>query len=235
MAGLAAQLPVQPACRRGLPRAHALVMTTFVSWLATAVGCLFLVPQLARLIRLGCTAGVSPSAAAIGVIQTTGWACYGLGTGAWAVVIPSAIAAPQYAAVVWLSTSRRGHQMRSLAHGCLALVAVVVASGLSVLSGAGPWAGLGAGLTLIIVAQYVPAVAAAFGPDGTSGLSVMTWLLIGGNGTIWAGYGAITAAPAVTAYGVVLVLAAASILTAISVGSLRRRQLSRQTVIGYSP
>lgn len=195
-------------------------MLFFMTGFATVVGCCFLIPQLVHLVRVGDASGVSPHAAAIGVVQTTSWALYGIGTGAWAVVVPSAIAIPQYVAVVLLATSA-AKRSSAIGQGVLAALAVLVAAGASALGGSGPWPGLGTALTMAVVWQYLPAVVEAYRPTGTRGLSCPTWFLIGGNGLSWAAYGVVTRATAVTCYGVVLVSAAAAVLSAIYVHAER--------------
>jgi uncharacterized protein with PQ loop repeat len=192
-----------------------LTVIVFMTGLATTVGCLFLIPQIVRLVRRRDVSGVSPSAAALGVVQTLSWATYGIGTGAWAVVISSAVAAPQYAAVFLFTTRRRSGRRRATGQAALSLSGVAAASAFTTWSGKGPWPGLGAALTVAVIWQYVPAVLAAFGPNGAAGLSVTTWLLIGGNGSVWTVYGVIIGAAAVIAYGLVLDVAAAAVLFAI--------------------
>ena len=93
----------------------------FMTLVATTVGCLFLIPQLVRLVRYRDVSGVSPSAAALGVVQTLSWATYGIGTGAWAVVISSVIAAPQYAAVFRVTTRGRPGAGRAAVQGVLSM------------------------------------------------------------------------------------------------------------------
>ena len=183
---------------------------------ATVVGCSFLVPQLVRLVRFRDPSGVSASAAAMGVIQTGSWVVYGLGTGAWAVAVPSSLALPQYVGVVLLTATTAGARWRALALVSFAGSIVVAVTVASAWWGPGPWAGLGVIVPVAVVWQYLPAVAGAFGANGTFGLSASTWLLIGTNGLVWAAYGAITHAWAVAAYGLVLISATAAVLSAIA-------------------
>ncbi len=191
-------------------------MLTLMTSVALVVGCSFLLPQLVRLVRFHDPSGVSTSAAALGVVQTGGWIVYGLGVGAWAVVVPSGLALPQYICVVLMTATTRSARWRALA--------LVAASGLTITAvtvgaarwGPGPWAGLGFVVTVAVVWQYLPAVVTAHGADGTFGLSIPTWLLTGMNGAVWAMYGATTQAWAVTAYGLVLISAATAVLVAIA-------------------
>lgn len=185
--------------------------------IATCVGCLLLAPQLWRLVRHRSTAGVSAPAAALGVVQTGSWIVYGTATHAWAVVIPSALAAPQYAVLAFLVS--RSDPVRGAASCGQALASALVvagAAGVSTMVGRGPWLGVGATLTVAVAWQYWPAVVAAFGPDGTRGISPTTWALIGFNGLVWTTYGMLAAATAVWAYGLVLVGAAAAVLVALT-------------------
>lgn len=187
-----------------------------MTWVATVVGCSFLVPQLVRLVRFRDPSGVSTSAAAMGVIQTGSWVVYGLGTGAGAVAVPASLALPQYVGVVLLSATTARARWRALALVSFAGSIVVTVTVASAWWGPGPWAGLGVIVTVAVLWQYLPAVTGAFGADGTFGLSASTWVLIGTNGLVWAGYGAITNAWAVAAYGLVLVSATAAVLSAIA-------------------
>ncbi len=182
---------------------------------ATVVGCSFLVPQLVRLVRFRDPSGVSTTAAAMGVVQTGSWVVYGIGTGAWAVVVPSSLALPQYVGVVLLTATTATARWRALALASFAGSIVTAVTMVSAWWGPGPWAGLGAIVTLAVVWQYLPAVASAFGADGTFGLSVSTWLLIGTNGLVWAAYGAVARTWAISAYGLVLIGATTAVLSAI--------------------
>ena len=198
---------------------------------ATIVGCSFLVPQIVRLVRFRDPSGVSTSAAALGVIQTASWVVYGLGTGAWAVVVPSSLALPQYVAVVLLTATTAAARWRAVALVSFAASIVFAVTVASAWWGPGPWTGLGVTVTAAVAWQYLPAVASAFGTDGTLGLSVSTWLLIGTNGLVWTAYGAITHAWAVSAYGLVLITATAAVLSAIT-RDRRRRRLGSDPVQG---
>lgn len=202
--------------RDAAPGAQSSDVQAFMTSVATVVGCSFLVPQLARLIRFRDPSGVSTAAAAMGVVQTGSWIVYGLGTGAWAVVVTSSLATPQYVCVVLMSATSAAARWRAVVLISFAGTTVAAVTIASARWGPGAWTGLGLVVTIAVVWQYLPAVASAFGTDGTAGLSISTWLLIGTNGVVWTAYGVITHAGAITAYGLVLVIATAAVLAAIA-------------------
>ena len=114
---------------------------------ATVMSGVFLVPQLRRLRTTFDGGGVSPAAAAVGLVSTLAWAAYGLGNTNLALVAPSLVGAVQYAVLLAFlrssGTRTASGAVAALAR-CLGLGAATAAS---VAAGHQPLSGLGAALT----------------------------------------------------------------------------------------
>lgn len=70
---------------------------------ATMATLFFLVPQIAKLVRTGDSAGVSTTWPAIGFISNIGWFVYFVHEALWASLVAPLGASTGYAVTLWLS------------------------------------------------------------------------------------------------------------------------------------
>jgi uncharacterized protein with PQ loop repeat len=194
---------------------------------ATLLTVCFLLPQLARLRRTRDALGVSATTAAVGLVTTLAWIAYGVGTAAWAVIVPSAIGALQY--VVLLALIRRSGRsiVASLGRGLVWSLTLVLAGVGAAAAGRSPLSGLGVALAASAVVQYAPAVLEAHRSAATTGIARATWLLVGANGITWALYGALVRDAPVAAHGLVLVAAATAVVVSTLDGALSHQRPGR--------
>jgi uncharacterized protein with PQ loop repeat len=140
-------------------------------------------PQILKLRRTNDTAGLATSWALLTAINNVAWFGYFAASRYWFALIPSSSAA-LLAGCLGIMLVRRGgmtHRTRATI-GTWAVVLGVAASVDRRL--------LGASLTGAFLIQVVPAVATAYGTRHPTGIAPGTWLLILGEVSCWAVFGA---------------------------------------------
>jgi len=180
------------------------VVLTALAVLASAVFVARLLPQPARLARLGVADGVSALAAMNAVIAATAWLAYGLVRALPAVWIVSLIA---LVPGLWTVALLRRVITRSDVLWTGLWVAVLIGAG------AGGW--LAAALGLGVVVTQGPQVVRAFRSHSVDGLAPATWWVSILDATTWGVYGLALGDPALMGYGVVLLTAAVLVLARI--------------------
>lgn len=178
-----------------------------LGWIGSVLLVARLTPQPLRLHRTGDCDGVSVQAHLVSLVSDLGWFGYGLATDLTPVWVGSA-------AAIALELWTLGY-----------LRSVVTVRQLAV---AGGWGGalilgwyragaLGLGLVLAIsvIVVYVPHVWVALRQKRLGGLAPATWWFALADAALWGGYGFAAGDVALVAYGLVLGVSAAVVLTAI--------------------
>jgi len=177
------------------------VVLTALAVLASAVFVARLLPQPARLARLGVADGVSALAAMNAVVAATAWLAYGLAESLPAVWIVSLVA---LVPGVWTVALLR----RLITRGDVVWTGLWVA----VLLGAGAGGLLAAALGLGVIVTQGPQVVRAFRSHSVDGLAPATWWVSILDATTWGVYGLALGDLALMGYGVVLLTAAVLVL-----------------------
>lgn len=180
-------------------------MQDLLALAATAFAIPQLLPQLRRVRRVG-TAGVSVQWAALTAVGNGAWLGYFAATGLRGAFLPVTCSGLLAAAIVW-SMARRGAAWRAgllLAAGWAALLAAVAAVG-----GVG---GLGIALATAFTVQVAPSLREAWRAEDRSGISIGTWLLVGGEVLCWGAIGVLASRPPLMALGLTGSLAAGAML-----------------------
>lgn len=200
---------------------HAAELAAFA---ATGLALVTIVPQLRRLVRHGDTAGVSLSAAALGVVNEVFWVGYFVARSLWSAMPESMISALAGLLLIVVLV-RRGVVLRTGvfagAGWAVALAAVGVVGGHRV---------LGAVLVASFAVQLVPAVWTVYRTVPT-GVASATWVLFGIESCLWAFYGGTHRDPPTTSIGVIGALASGTIL----LRTLRLRGRTRALGGGVGP
>lgn len=177
-----------------------------VSVVATVVTFVHILPQIARLLRVRRTEGMSPAWAAIGTTINIGWIAYVVAEELW-VAIPAVIAGSASYGIVLYLLHYNGARVRpgilfgtAIAGAC---VVVQLVAGWTVL---GTVLGLSNGLYL------GPSVVAAWRSHTPVGVSPLSWALVALEGILWGLFGVLVEAGPVVVYGVTAALLAGLVL-----------------------
>lgn len=173
---------------------------------ATTLAAWFLVPQIARLLRHGDTAGVSVLWAAFGLVTNAAWVVY-LGTaGLWAAAVAPGLAVATYGALLWVLLPSGGWGWTSL----VGLYSV----GLALVGWSWSAEAFGLALAGTPAVQLLPQVVVAFRERLPIGLSPVTWTIGLLEAVLWAIYGMIVVDVALIGYGIVTCVGAVLVLAA---------------------
>ena len=167
-------------------------------------------PQLTRVRRVGTTAGVSWSWAALTSVNNAAWLGYFALSGFWTALVP-AVSATLLSGLLAIVLARRGGvPKRSMA---LVSVWAVVLLTASVLSGR---TGLGSALAVAFLLQVTPSVWTVYRSRDPAGVSRGTWLLIFGELLCWGVFGIHEADPRLIVLGATGVVASLLVLARVS-------------------
>ena len=173
---------------------------------ATAIAWWSLIPQIRKLVRTRDATGVSSTWPAIGLVSNAGWTAYLLAQRLWAAAPSTAVMTVFYGLVLWALARSARPLGRSLAAGGL------WAATLTVTGFVGGWGALGLMLASAYLIQFGPAVVAAFRSRRPSGVSPLTWAIIGVESMLWGTYGLFNNDVPIMIYGGVGASGAALIL-----------------------
>jgi uncharacterized protein with PQ loop repeat len=152
-------------------------------------------PQILKLRRTDDTAGVSWPWATLTSVNNAAWFAYFALSAYWAALVPSS-SATLLAGVLAAMLARRGRARArpAVLVGAWAalLAAAVVVAGRT---------GLGALLTAAFVLQVMPSIWTAYRTDRPTGISQGTWMLILGEVSCWATFGAHKSDPRLVVLG----------------------------------
>ncbi|MES9543418.1 MULTISPECIES: hypothetical protein [unclassified Actinomadura] len=204
-------------------------MSGAADWLpiaAAVFGVPQFLPQLARVLRAGDTAGVSWSWAALTSVGNAGWIIYFTLSEFWTALVPAVSATVLAGALALLLGRRNGVPRRPAA-----IVAAWTALILLAWAATGR-AGIGAVLTTSFVLQVAPSVWTAYRTPRPTGISRGTWLLILGELLCFGLYGLHQGDPRLIALGWTGVAAGLLMLgraqyAAAASARLRRRRFHR--------
>jgi uncharacterized protein with PQ loop repeat len=180
-------------------------MPELLAIVATLLTAIFLVPQIARLLSRGDTAGLSAVWAGFGVVTNLAWVAYVVGQDLWVASIAPGMAVVSYSITLFLivrRTSGIGWWRSSFWYSASLLAAEALV---------GP-AGLGVLLAMTPVVQIMPAVIAIYGTRRPTGVAPATWVIAAVEALLWGGYGWLVADLPLVGYGVVTVLGSVLIL-----------------------
>ena len=181
-------------------------IAVLVGVVATAVTFVQILPQIARLLRIGRTEGVSPVWAAIGTTVNIGWIAYVVAEELW-VTIPAVLAgAGSYGVVLYLLYRNDAGVRTGLLLSAVVAVACVV---VQLVAG---WTVLGTVLGLSNGLYLGPSVVAAWRSHVPVGVSPLSWVLVALEGLLWGLFGVLVEASPVVVYGVTATLLAALVL-----------------------
>jgi len=150
---------------------------------ATVATLFFLVPQIAKLVRTGDSAGVSATWPAIGFISNIGWFVYFVHEALWASLLAPLGAATGYAVTLW-ALARTGRPL-----GASYLRGIVFGSVLVATTAVAGWTALGVALGLSFGVMMVPSLWTAYRTANPSGISPGTWWLGVAEAGLWGFYG----------------------------------------------
>ncbi len=150
---------------------------------ATVATLFFLVPQIAKLVRTGDSAGVSTTWPAIGFISNIGWFVYFIHEALWASIVAPFGAAAGYAVTLW-ALARTGRPL-----GPSYLRGVVFGGVLVATTAVAGWTSLGVALGLSFGVMMVPSLWTAYRTANPSGISPGTWWLGVAEAGLWGFYG----------------------------------------------
>ena len=159
------------------------VLATGAIVLATVLTLVFLVPQIAKLIRTGDSAGVSTTWPALGVLSNIGWTGYLAHEALWASLVAPVGATAGYSVTMW-ALARTGRPLGPSLGRAAGFGAVLVATLL-----VGGWTALGVALGLSFGVMMAPSIWVAFRTPDPSGIAPGTWWLGLAEGLLWGFYG----------------------------------------------
>jgi uncharacterized protein with PQ loop repeat len=180
-------------------------MPELLAVVATLLTATFLVPQIARLLSSGDTAGLSAVWAGFGVVTNLAWVVYVGTEDLWIAAIAPALAVVSYSITLILIVRRTpgiGWWRSSFWYSASLLTAEALM---------GP-AGLGLLLAMTPAIQVMPGVIAAYGTRRPTGVAPVTWMIAGAEALLWGGYGWLVADLPIVAYGLVTVIGSVLIL-----------------------
>jgi uncharacterized protein with PQ loop repeat len=190
------------------------MVEAFVAAAATFLAGVFLIPQIARLVRSGDTAGVSTIWAAFGALTNAAWVWYLGALGLWAAAMAPALAVMTYGITVKViaRNDRQGTWLWSSG------VYGAFIAGLAWLGGTDT---LGSVLSVTPAIQLTPGIIAVFREVRPTGVSPTTWGLCLGEAALWGVYGWLVSDTALVGYG--LFTCAGSILILGRLAATRTR------------
>jgi len=139
-------------------------------------------PQLGLLIRARKSFGVSVDTSGTSCVVSLGWTVYGIITKQPYVTLASGVMA-SFFLLITVVALRLGRRAREFRIAPLWLI-VLIASGLSFGTN-----GLGAVLSISVLASNIPQIRVAYNEKNLSALSLETWLLSLSGGLVWGLYG----------------------------------------------
>jgi uncharacterized protein with PQ loop repeat len=178
---------------------------------ATVLAAPQFLPQLARLVRTGETAGVSWSWAALTSINNAAWGAYFALSGFWTAVAAAISATVLAGALAVLLARRQGGFPRRPSVLALAWAALLTTA--AALFGR---TGLGSALTAAFLLQVTPSVWTVYRTDDTAGVSKSTWLLILGELLCWGVFGVHESDPRLIVLGATGVTASLLVLARVA-------------------
>ena len=187
--------------------------------IATLLAACGALPQIVRIARTGDAAGVSLTAAALGVATELAWVVHGFHAGLW-LVIPEAILMTATNAALALAVVRVGGLARvailgGLCWGVVLMLATVANPSVAAAALGGAY-----------LVQVTPAVWTAWRTTVPSGVSAATWIVMAIEALLWGVYGVVVGDPACISFGVIGTVASIAI-TARVLGVGRHRAAGR--------
>ncbi|MFP5299076.1 MAG: PQ-loop domain-containing transporter [Actinomycetota bacterium] len=173
--------------------------------LGTFIGLVRALPQLARLLRVRDTHGVSLDTAATSSIVSFGWVTYGVLTDQPAVVLATGASGVVFA-LVTVFALRFGRRISEWRAAPLWLVVLVI------FGAAGGASGLGLILPLSVLVANLPQLLVAYRERNLTGLSLPTWLLSMSDGAVWLAYSLVTGDRAILVFGILQLTTSAAIV-----------------------
>ncbi len=168
-------------------------------------------PQLARVRRVGTTAGVSWSWAALTSVNNAAWLVYFALSGFWTALVPAVSAAVLSGQLAVVLARRSGGVPRRPM-----VLASVWAVMLLTAAAAFGRTGLGSALAVAFLLQVTPSVWTVYRSRDMAGVSRGTWLLIFGELLCWGVFGIHEADPRLIALGATGVVASLLVLARVS-------------------
>lgn len=178
---------------------------TTLSFVASAIFLVRLLPQPARLWRTGVSAGVSAVAAANAVTSAAAWLIYGLAHGVVVVWVVSIIALVPGVWTVLLLRCEFGRTDLLAAGAVVSAFAIAAALGV-----------FGAALSLGVLATAGPQVWRAIREADLRGIAPATWFVALADASLWGAYGIVISDGALEGYGAVLLTSATIVLGRIA-------------------
>ena len=139
-------------------------------------------PQLGRLIRARKSFGVSVDTSGTSCVVSLGWTVYGVLTNQPFVTLASGVMA-SFFFIITVVALRLGRSVSEFRIAPLWLI-ILLAAGLSFGTN-----GLGAVLSVSVLASNIPQIRVAYNEKNLSTLSLETWLLSLTGGVVWGFYG----------------------------------------------
>lgn len=139
-------------------------------------------PQLGRLIRARKSFGVSVDTSGTSCVVSLGWTVYGVVTNQPFVTLASGVMA-SFFFIITVVALRLGRSVSEFRIAPLWLI-ILLAAGLSFGTN-----GLGAVLSVSVLASNIPQIRVAYNEKNLSTLSLETWLLSLSGGLVWGFYG----------------------------------------------
>jgi hypothetical protein len=176
---------------------------------ATTLAVVGAVPQLHRVVVTGRVAGVSASAAGLGVATEATWIGYTVAGEMWAAVPEACLMLVSNLALLG-ALVRAGTKLRRPAVAGVAWMSLLAAT-----SAAGGLTALAAVLAVAYGVQLAPAVWSAYRTAAPSGVSAATWALVAVESLLWGVYGIGHRDPANMSFGVIGTVGATAIVVRI--------------------
>lgn len=173
---------------------------------ATAGTVVFLLPQIAKLIRTRDPAGVSTTWAALGLVTNVAWLTYMVNARLVAAIAAPVFMVLSYTVTLWALARAGRHPGRSLVIGAMATGLYAVTA---LIAG---WETLGVVLGLSYGVMVTPAVWAAYRTRNPSGISAGTWWIGLVEGVLWGYYGLFQADAGIITFSAVALVASTLIL-----------------------
>lgn len=185
---------------------------TALSFIASGIFLIRLLPQPVRLARTGTTAGVSPIAAANAVTSAMAWLAYGLVEDLLVVWIVSVIALVPGVWSVWLLRHEFGRGDVVIAGAIAAVFVLAAAAGF-----------IAVALGLGVVTTAGPQVWRSVRQSDLRGIAPMTWFVALADALSWGAYGVVLGDRALEGYAVVLLTSALIVLGRVAWTAKRYR------------
>lgn len=156
--------------------------SSILGLIGTLIDLIRTTPQLGLLIRARKSFGVSVDTSGTSCVVSLGWTVYGIITKQPYVTLASGVMA-SFFLLITVVALRLGRRAREFRIAPLWLI-VLIASGLSFGTN-----GLGAVLSISVLASNIPQIRVAYNEKNLSALSLETWLLSLSGGLVWGLYG----------------------------------------------